>query len=66
MGRVHDTRRCAKRRIYIYIFFFLVIFIHHFKLFIFYMCLDQWTQHNQTNIFFLETPRGAPSALFLF
>ena len=45
--------------------FFLFIFIHQLKLFFLLLCLDQWTQHDQTNIFFLlETPRGAPYAYF--
>ena len=33
----------------------------------FFLCLDQWTQHVQTNNFFLSgNAREAPSALFLF
>ena len=33
------------------VLFFLFIFIHQFKLFFLLLCLGQWTQHDQTNIF---------------
>ena len=44
--------------------FFLFIFIHN-SFFYLLLSLHQSTQNDQTNIFsVLETPRGAPSALF--
>ena len=48
------------------VLFFLFIFIHQFKLFFLLLCLDQWTQHDQTNIFFFLETGGTPSALVLF
>ena len=38
----------GKARVYV----FLIIFIHHFRLYFLLLCLDQWTQHDQANIFF--------------
>ena len=78
MGRAHGTKRCAKRiccrsekghfaacsgRSRTGIFFSLHIYSS--IRFFFYDCLDQWTQHDQTNIFFLSrnTTGGAFSPI---
>ena len=47
--------------------FFLPIFIQQIKLFFVLLCLDQWMQHDQTNIFFLSgnTPRDAFCPIFV-
>ena len=50
------------------VFFFLFIFILQFKLFFFNFSVStsELNTTRPTFFFFLETPRGAPSALFLF